>query len=762
MHYLPRLRKFATKKNKQKPQRARPSQPLDFHTERSKSATASGAVPQDMPSRPVGQRLRHQLIGERVAAAVPLTKELRHWAEGFPWRRTMHAAIAVAVIVGVCVAALMMAHTSEAAQPICDDDCMVYTKLFNQTMDWSVDPCQDFYRFVCGRLKNKSSVRRQINDNFFQAVADIAKRESRSPGSETLATAMGSCAEDEQSKMRRQDVPAEGQTAAQKAARLFKTCNDIVTQDTDYVPRIRGYLRDANLHWPQHPETRDLESVDVFRSILEINEKWGWPCLLELRTDRISETRFEHSFKSIINVQVATRPSGGIDDSQRHAFSLGLGSPAHRTYFQTLYAHYGGGVLDGVTFEEMLNYEYEIMQPLLVAYYAPPRRYVFERNNSDTSGTWERWTSVIKEFYHLSGNEHIEISTTHQDYFKVLVELITTKETIVELVLGWMAVQYTSQFANRPLIANYHNILEQAEEHHMRICFSFTGFLMGTALFLPFLERVYTEPVRIDVRRIAKDMRRTVYQKLELGTYPWDELDVVFKYMEIARVDDIEARFSKYPDMETSFMKNLRDAIKAKRQTDSDDIGGMPPPWLRMKDLYHARITHDRFDHALKPSILVPPMYHLTAPQPVRLGTFGVEVAKATIESYLELRNQGHRTDVLDGLQFCFFGIKDKERKEELSPEWIRLVETNFMDSAALDVGLSVLKLVPSFDEDRLHDVPLTGHQLFYVAHCYTHCGDENGTSLCNEPLKHKEDFANAFSCPTRSHMRSEHKCPSF
>ncbi|KAH7970231.1 hypothetical protein HPB49_001376 [Dermacentor silvarum] len=155
-------------------------------------------------------------------------------------------------------------------------------------------------------------------------------------------------------------------------------------------------------------------------------------------------------------------------------------------------------------------------------------------------------------------------------------------------------------------------------------------------------------------------------------------------------------------------------------------------------------------------------MYHRTAPLPVRLGTFGVEVAKATIESYMELRFQGHGTDALDSFQFCFSDIKDKERQEELSPQWIRLMETNMLDSAALDVGLSFLKLVPSFDEDRLHDVPLTGHQLFYVAHCYTHCGEENGTSLCNEPLRHKEDFTNAFSCRPHSHMRSEDKCPSF
>ncbi|XP_075529262.1 endothelin-converting enzyme 2-like isoform X1 [Dermacentor variabilis] len=724
MHYLPRLRRLATRKKKPKPQLARRSQSLDFHTERTRSSTASCAAPIEMPSRPIDHGLRPPGIRERVATAVLVPEELRHCAENFPWRRAMHVAIASAVIVGMCVAALIVAWKAGVEPPICDEGCMLYTKLLNETMDWSVDPCQDFYRFVCGRLKNKSSVRRSISDRFIQAVADIARQE---------------------------DVSAEGQTAAQKAARLFKSCEEIVTKYMDYAPRIRGYMRDANLHWPQHPKTRGIESVDVFRSILELNDKWGWPCLLELSPNYVSETMFE----------VVVRPTRGLDRFQHHVVTLGVGSAAHRTYFDALYDHYGGGILNGVTFEEMLSYEHDIMLPLLEAYHAPPRRYVFERNHSDTSGTWERWTSDIQGFYGLTGNERIEIATNHDEYFKQMIELIKTKETIVELVIGWMAVQFTAQFANRQLIANHYNTLEGIEELHRRDCFAFASYLMGAALFLPFLERFYSEPVRTDARRIAREVRRTVYQRLDRATYPWAELDVAFKYIEIARVDDIEARFSKYPEMEASFLKNLRDAIKANHRADIDDIGAMPQPWLFENDFYHPHIKGDRIDYALKPSILMTPMYHMTAPMPVRLATFGVEVAKATIESYMELRFQGHGTDLLDKFQFCFVDMKDKQRQEERTPQWISLVKTNMVDSFALDIALLVLKLVPSFDEDRLQNVPLTGHQLFYVVHCYTHCAEENGTSLCNDPLKHKEDFANVFSCPSYSYMRLE-KCPSF
>ncbi|XP_075559841.1 uncharacterized protein LOC142591399 [Dermacentor variabilis] len=173
--------------------------------------------------------------------------------------------------------------------------------------------------------------------------------------------------------------------------------------------------------------------------------------------------------------------------------------------------------------------------------------------------------------------------------------------------------------------------------------------------------------------------------------------------------------------MEANFVKNLRDVIKASSRTDIDDIGVMPPQWLFDEILYHARITHDRHDYSLKPPILVPPMYHVNAPMPVRLGTFGVEVAKATIQSYQQLRFEGHRTELLDRFHSCFGHAARKERTEAFTPEWIESMQKAMLDSTALDAARSVLQLTPSYDEDRLRYVPLTGHQLFYVAHCYTH-----------------------------------------
>ncbi|KAL1473791.1 hypothetical protein MTO96_038466 [Rhipicephalus appendiculatus] len=333
--------------------------------------------------------------------------------------------------------------------------------------------------------------------------------------------------------------------------------------------------------------------MDVLTSMLEISDKWGWPCLFEFYTEGV---RSDYTFELHL--------TGGI----------------LRRYTHTT----GGGISHGVTFEEMVGYEVEIMNPVMSAYFLPPETFVYQRDPSDTSGMWERWATTIARHYDLKGNELVEIITTKRQYFHIVLEL------------------------------------------HQRICLSYTLSLTGIALFGPFVQRIYTEPVRQDVSRIASVVRRTVYQTLGESTYPWLDLSSAFIYFDTAVAHDLEARYSHFPDMEASFVKNQRDATKAHRQTNLWAITPLDPSWVLVDDLYQPRILGG--PSGLRSEAFhtdAPPMYHVSAPTAVRLGTFGVEVAKATVHTYELLRYEGHNSTVLDRYRECLFTALEKEASGE-------------------------------------------------------------------------------------------------
>ncbi|XP_077490892.1 uncharacterized protein LOC144101625 [Amblyomma americanum] len=178
MHYLPNLRKIiSARAKKAKPKRTRPQQPLDFYAEHSR-ASASSMAPEP-PHRPDGgAEPPLPPLGELVANAlyVELPDALSHWASEFPWRKACCCCSAAVLVAAVCVTALLVARYLDVEPPHCDEDCMRYIKEFRATMDWSVGPCDDFYRFVCGHAQNRSSVRQELNVNFMRAMLDYARR----------------------------------------------------------------------------------------------------------------------------------------------------------------------------------------------------------------------------------------------------------------------------------------------------------------------------------------------------------------------------------------------------------------------------------------------------------------------------------------------------------------------------------------------------------------------------------------------------------
>ncbi|KAH7986503.1 hypothetical protein HPB49_025937 [Dermacentor silvarum] len=141
--------------------------------------------------------------------------------------------------------ALSQQHSTTAALPPPDDgvkdpvctaiDCHFGAQWLRSKLDSSVDPCQDFYRYVCGTFT-------QYNE-----FADAAR---------TILTTTVSHAYDTK-------VPATGQTSWQKVAGLFQTCISMSETRRSETEDLVAWMLSLNLDLNNETKLRSVDTVDM-------------------------------------------------------------------------------------------------------------------------------------------------------------------------------------------------------------------------------------------------------------------------------------------------------------------------------------------------------------------------------------------------------------------------------------------------------------------------------------------------------------------
>ncbi|KAH9374587.1 hypothetical protein HPB48_000805 [Haemaphysalis longicornis] len=148
-------------------------------------------------------------------------------------------------------------------------------------------------------------------------------------------------------------ISAERQTAARKAARLYKSCEGIVSQDTDYTPHIRGYMRDMELPWPHRSNRNEQIAVEL---MVKAKLYWSWPFLVKIE--------FTDLGNGATQVSAAVAVEGGdiewVNDIRERRGKLG----DYEQYFNTLFEHFVGGSKAGITLKQLLWREESVLETL--------------------------------------------------------------------------------------------------------------------------------------------------------------------------------------------------------------------------------------------------------------------------------------------------------------------------------------------------------------------------------------------------------------
>ncbi|XP_049520757.1 uncharacterized protein LOC119444926 [Dermacentor silvarum] len=137
------------------------------------------------------------------------------------------------------------------------NDCKYLAQWLRVKIDRKVDPCHDFYKFVCDDYKDYNS----LNKVTFE-VMRIA-----------------------QSAAHATTVPATGQTAWQKATALFKACLTMVDSKRDETKELTEWMTSLGLDLRNLTSSEPFDPVDM---VVRCSLDFGIPVLLSFTFENVT------------------------------------------------------------------------------------------------------------------------------------------------------------------------------------------------------------------------------------------------------------------------------------------------------------------------------------------------------------------------------------------------------------------------------------------------------------------------------------------
>ncbi|XP_064487911.1 neprilysin-like isoform X3 [Ornithodoros turicata] len=167
---------------------------------------------------------------------------------------------AVTVVLTLCSLGIYLASRSKLSSAMCRTrPCSHFSKILNKTINYSMNPCTDFYKYVCAGWKTSPiAPARSVFENYENSIAKIILE-----------------------RVLRERVPLKRQTAFQKAARLIQTCVDVKRNAHLSAETLRQLMASVGFQWPLPSET---DAIELF---VEVSLNWGLQIWGSLTVDRI-------------------------------------------------------------------------------------------------------------------------------------------------------------------------------------------------------------------------------------------------------------------------------------------------------------------------------------------------------------------------------------------------------------------------------------------------------------------------------------------
>ncbi|XP_064489211.1 endothelin-converting enzyme 2-like isoform X2 [Ornithodoros turicata] len=609
----------------------------------------------------------------------------------------------------------------EQRLPLCETKaCATYRGMLETSMNLGVNPCDNFYLYVCGTWEKNRNVPmyKQHLERFFKNLFNKLE----------------------------ETVPSQHQNAVQKAVRFFQSCRIAA-----FASRPKGgeyeVLRDiwtkCGIYWPHINK-----DANIPKTLICIFEAFYMSNVLGIA--KRHDTLLPYVFP-------------GEDMIRQHQYSLQIKqvNRYHEYYegLRDLMKSADSTKEDDQAYDDFVRVENTIREQLLkeIRVSSETVRMNLSQLAELTPNISElRWEQVFKSEFHL---EHTPVDVCNTEYIKGFNKVLgIIGEVELHRYIGWINVQQMAPYVNRKFFSVYagRNDITVAD---LQTCLYRTESYMGWATFGSYATQYFDTNTREDMHHIIRSISRTVSQKQpccttemenqsDVGSTVQRSLDELLFYAD--RFGDPQAMdviLSNISDMGNHVLLNWMDASKGFTKIDYDLFGSISSSFQpQMQQTYYTFFNSNEKRFLMPPYAAMLPLYHKNISNAVKYGALGSLVADAATkllyDNYLFLPQKWR----------CFSDSVDGVR--------------NDTEAAALSLHLAwkAFQSVAATGTRPLQT--LSDAQLFFVAACLLMCGDgTDGTRFvhkCNEPLKRSVAFSEAFSCPRNSPMNSEEKCVFF
>ncbi|XP_072144477.1 endothelin-converting enzyme 1-like [Dermacentor andersoni] len=677
-------------------------------------------------------------------------------------------AVAVAVCVVSAVAVPIARRVRRAAQLVglCETTaCTSYARMMAQSTSGSVNPCHNFYRFVCEGYANSSrSVFRDHVDTFTSLVG------------RSLRTAV---------------APESGQSAFEKAAVFYQSCVAVVAEGTNQFDQFRAVIIDAGILWPQVSKRPNIMAsmlkmavtLNIFTLVFFAAEHDGEKCLIEIWKGDV----LEH-----------------LKRRRRELEADGKYQLYYDTFIQIFEGYdknatMGGSLLASATSgSESTRWEYFLQIENVAFHYLTGRKAVVKTVFDDV-GKLKRISPSIspKRWAHLFGQMMFaplnkvdnlsspslpcsqEITVWDLQYLRALDDLLlAVGEQRLHFYYGWTVVQALARFMSYGLAVLSYGSAKAARDESSLHCLRLTEATMGLVVYERYAARYFSQDIRVELH----EMVNVVYSALLRSIQAIPELDVRDTSMGLRQLertllpnfefldnkDRLDRLLAQVPSMvRRSFAHNWLELQRALRHM-SSEVRGLTSSWylsrIAAASGYSIHKAGNKGELGLAPYLTLLPLYDASVVDSVKYGGLGSLIAEATFQFFEEhLPLQSSFRSRLEQRTRCY---------ESAGP--LRDLQGDPVKRAAFKRAISQSFLWQAFQSPlrrrdyqwRLHGLEyFSEQQLFFMASCFPLCsGYQSGIAelTCNEPLRHSRHFPGAFRCPGGAPMNPRLKCSVF